>query len=97
MDVPIPIAVGDEVKIEYNGRLAQSGADSIYLHYGFGPGDWRSVEDLPMEKNEDGAWAATVLASEAGEFSFCFKDENENWDNNGGQDWSYNIHGDQWY
>ncbi len=33
---PMPITAGEEVTVKYNGLLAQSGADSVYLHAGFG-------------------------------------------------------------
>ena len=94
---PTPITLGDELKIEYRGQLARSGAEPIYLHYGFGPGDWRFIQDIPMEKGEGGAWTAIVQAGEVGRFSFCFRDNAENWDNNHGRDWSYAIHGDSWH
>lgn len=94
---PTPITLGDELKVEYRGLLAQSGAEAVYLHYGFGPGDWRSVNDIPMERSSDGAWAAVIQAGEKGRFSFCFRDNANNWDNNSGRNWSYEIHGDDWH
>ena len=93
---PTPITLGDELKIEYRGLLAQSGAEAVYLHYGFGPGDWRSIQEISMEKGTDGAWTAVVQAGERGRFSFCFRDNANNWDNNSGRNWSYEIHGDSW-
>ncbi len=93
---PTPITLGDELKIEYRGLLAQSGAEAVYLHYGFGPGDWRFVQEIPMEKDSDGAWMTVVQAGEKGRFSFCFRDNGNNWDNNNGRNWSYEIHGDNW-
>jgi hypothetical protein len=94
---PTPITLGDELKIEYRGLLAQSGAEAVYLHYGFGPGDWRFVQYIPMESSSDGVWTAVVHAGERGRFSFCFRDGADNWDNNSGRNWSYEIHGDDWH
>ncbi len=94
---PTPITLGDELKIEYRGLLAHSVAEPVYLHYGFGPGDWRFIQDIPMEKDPSGAWTAVVQAGETGRFSFCFRDGAENWDNNDGRNWSYEIHGDNWH
>ncbi|NMB46359.1 MAG: carbohydrate-binding protein [Firmicutes bacterium] len=94
---PTPITLGDELKIEYRGLLAASGAEAVYVHYGFGPGDWRFVQDIPMEKTPDGTWTAVVQAGEKGRFSFCFRDNANNWDNNNGKNWSYEIHGDDWH
>jgi len=33
---PMPITAGEEVTVKYNGLLAEAGADSMYLHAGFG-------------------------------------------------------------
>ena len=71
---PTPITLGDELKVEYRDLLVQSGAEEVYLHYGFGPGDWRYVQEVPMAMEADGTWSATVQAGEAGRFSFCFRD-----------------------
>lgn len=94
---PTPITLGDELKVEYRGLLVQSGAEEVYLHYGFGPGDWRYVQEVPMAMEADGTWSATVQAGEAGRFSFCFRDSAGNWDNNSGRNWSYEIHGGDWH
>ena len=94
---PTPITLGDELKVEYRGLLARSGAEAVYLHYGYGPGDWRFVQDIPMAKSPEGVWTAMVQAGERGRFSFCFRDNADNWDNNNGRNWSYEIHGDDWH
>ncbi len=91
---PTPVSLGDEVKVEYRGLLAQAGAEQIYLHFGFGRGDWTYVQEVPMERTPDGAWTALVQVEEAGRFNFCFRDSANNWDNNNGRNWSYEIHGD---
>lgn len=93
---PTPITLGDEFKIEYRGLLARAGAGKVILHCGYGPGDWRHVQDIEMEKNKEGAWTATVRATQPGRFNFCFRDNAYNWDNNNGLNWSYEIHGDAW-
>ena len=91
---PTPVSLGDELQVEYRGLLAQSGAEEVYLHYGFGRSDWTYVQDIPMEKSSDGTWTAVVQVEEAGRFNFCFRDNANNWDNNYGRNWSYEIHGD---
>ena len=90
---PVPVTKGEELEIKYNGLLAQSGADAVFLHYGFGPGNWRGVREVPMRKTDDGQWTARVYADGSGRFSFCFRDSLYNWDNNSGNNWSYLIHG----
>ena len=68
------------VKISYTGRLFQDGAKEVYIHYGFGE-NWDNVNDLKMEKTELG-FQAEIPLIEASTFNFCFKDDEDNWDNN---------------
>ena len=91
---PTPVSLGDEILVVVRGLLAQSGAEAVYLHFGFGRNDWSYVQDIPMESSPDGTWTAVVQAAEAGRFNFCFRDNANNWDNNSGRNWSYEIHGD---
>ncbi len=89
---PVPVTAGAEVNIKYNGLLAASGADAVYLHYGYGPADhWADVADLPMHRTSDG-FEASVKVKSNDRLNFCFKDSANNWDNNNGKDWSYTIH-----
>jgi hypothetical protein len=70
---PVPISLGDEVKIKYKGLLADAGAHKVYLHIGFGSGTWDNIEDIPMRKSKDGAWSAKIQASEPSSLNFCFR------------------------
>ncbi len=90
---PVPVTYGQRIEVAYDGLLAQSGAQSVVLHYGFGPGNWRNVQDIEMTKDNSGRWAAEVSLEDHGRFNFCFKDDADNWDNNYGKNWSYQIHG----
>ena len=93
---PVPITLGDEVRIRYKGLLGQSGANKVYLHMGYGANEWRNIEDIPMRKLRDGSWSATVQVSDPSSLNFCFRDDAENWDNNYGRNWTYQVHdGDQ--
>lgn len=93
---PVPITLGDEIKIKYKGLLADAGAGKIYLHAGYGHGEWQKVIDVPMKKTKDGAWSIKLQVEEASNFNFCFRDDAQNWDNNNGRNWSYQVHeGDQ--
>lgn len=89
---PVPITLGDEVKIKYKGHLAASGADKIFLHAGYGNEQWGNVMDIPMKKTRDGGWSISVQVSEPANFNFCFRDSAQNWDNNNGRNWSYQVH-----
>ncbi len=90
---PVPITLGDEVKIKYKGLLADSAANKVYLHAGFGHGAWDKILDLPMKKTKDGGWSVTVQVDESADFHFCFHDDAQNWDNNNGRNWTYQVHG----
>ncbi|MCR4427314.1 MAG: carbohydrate-binding protein [Firmicutes bacterium] len=93
----MPVTAGEKVTVKYNGLLAQSGADAVYLHAGFGQRDWHHVSDLPMTQEKPGVWSTTVSLdpNETSRFNFCFKDRANNWDNNYGLNWSVEIHNGQ--
>lgn len=88
---PDNINPGDKVRVDYNGLLAQSGANKVYLHQGLSRGDsWDNVRDIEM-RYEDGRWTTETKVENADKFNFCFKDCANNWDNNNGYNWSYPI------
>lgn len=90
---PTPITTGENVTIEYDGLLSQSGAEEVYLHAGVGEGrEWNDVKTIKMNRTPQGDWRTTVRLNTTQDFKFCFKDAAENWDNNDGQDWSYQVH-----
>jgi hypothetical protein len=84
-DIP---ELGEEVKISYEGQLAQRGTDQIYLHVGYGS-DWRNLEDIPMEQYSNG-WTCEFVPEDS-EVNFCFHDSANNWDNNNGSNWTLTI------
>ena len=76
-----------KVKISYVGKLFQENSSEVYLHYGFGS-NWDNVNEIKMEKTELGFQTEVELGS--GEtFNFCFFNENGNWDNNYGNNYSF--------
>ena len=88
---PVPITLGDEVKIKYKGILAEAKAEKVYLHAGYGP-DWGKTVDIPMRKLRDGSWTVSLQIEEPSSFNFCFRDNAQNWDNNYGRNWSFQVH-----
>ncbi|HEX3033161.1 MAG TPA: carbohydrate-binding protein [Bacillota bacterium] len=89
---PTPITVGQKVSILYDGLLAQSGADQVYLHAGFGGNkQWYDVRDLAMTRTGWG-WESILDVEDRSRLNFCFKDSADHWDNNSGRNWSYEIH-----
>ena len=77
------------VKISYTGNLFQNGSEEVYLHYGFGL-NWDNVTETKMEKTELG-FQAEVNLLEGETFNFCFRNENNEWDNNEGQNYIFPI------
>jgi len=77
-----------DMTIIYDGLLAKSGSDQIYLHTGFGD-RWDKTYDHRMEPTSAG-WEKTIQM-ESNNMNFCFKDSASNWDNNNGQNWVFTL------
>lgn len=93
---PVPMTAGEQVTIRYSGLLAQNGADKLVLHTGFGGNQaWFDVKDVSMQKVGANTWEAKLPLTSDSRLNFCFKDSAENWDNNNGKNWSYEIHNGQ--
>lgn len=89
---PTPITAGEEITVLYYGLLAKSGAQQVYLHTGYGDArEWRDVSDLKMSRTGWG-WVKTLEMPDFTRFNFCFRDSADNWDNNNGINWSFEIH-----
>ena len=69
-----------KVKISYIGTLFEENAEEVYIHYGF-DNDWKELNEIQMEKTDLGFQAEIELPS-YDTFNFCFRDGNNNWDNN---------------
>ncbi|WP_366922819.1 carbohydrate-binding protein [Metallumcola ferriviriculae] len=88
---PIPVTSGDEVTVLYYGTMSDR-ANQMFLHCGYGKSDsWQKVTDMRMERTDRG-WVKNLQLSDPSRLNFCFRDENNNWDNNKGLDWSVEIH-----
>ena len=77
------------VKISYSGKLFQENAERVFIHYGFGL-LWDNLNEIEMEKTELGFQAEIKLES-FDTFNFCFKNENNCWDNNNGNNYIFPI------
>ena len=77
------------VKSTYTGKLFQDGSEEVFIHYGFGA-NWDNINDVAMEKTDLG-FQAEITLGEGDTFNFCFKDENNNWDNNNGENYIFNL------
>ena len=77
------------VKISYTGKFFQEGAEEVYIHYGFGL-EWNGLSEVKMEKTELG-FQAEILLSDEETFNFCFRNENNEWDNNDTANYVFDI------
>lgn len=68
------------VKISYTGDLFQNNSEDVFIHYGFGL-QWENVSEKKMEKTELG-FQAEIELLDNDSLNFCFRDGNNNWDNN---------------
>lgn len=77
------------VKISYVGYLFQNNSQEVFLHYGFGL-QWDGVSEVKMEKTELG-FQCEIEIGNFDTLNICFKNENGEWDNNFGQNFSFPI------
>lgn len=92
---PVPPATGDNITVSYNGLLAQSGADRIYAHVGYGsPQNWFNVKDVEMYR-QGSAFTTTMRVEVSDTLHVCFKDSAGNWDNNSGRNWGSVVNSDR--
>lgn len=97
--VPSPPVAGQSARVWYiatGGPLDE--ASAIVLHWGINGGlvsggSWEQVTDTPMSlSGTAGAWFADIaIPAGASSLNFVVNDGNNNWDNNGGQDWNFEV------
>lgn len=78
-----------DIKISYAGKLFQNNSEEVYLHYGFGI-NWDNLGELKMERTELG-FQTTLNLKEASTLNFCFRNNNNEWDNNEGNNYIFPI------
>lgn len=78
-----------KVKISYIGKLYQDASSEVSIHYGFGL-NWDNVNDIEMKKTDLG-FQAEIDLLEGDSFNFCFRDGNDIWDNNDGQNYVFPL------
>ena len=77
------------VKISYTGKLFQDGSEEVFVHYGFG-NNWNNLNEIQMERTELGFQAEIELTSDE-TLNLCFRNSNNEWDNNEGQNFIFPI------
>ena len=82
---------GRTAKLTYKGDLATPTTDEIYVHYGFGL-LWENIQEIKLDKIDDSTYETEInLAPSYDMINFCFRDGNNNWDNNNAKNYSANI------
>ena len=77
------------VKVSYTGKFYQDENEKVFLHYGYGK-DWNNVNDIEMKKTDLGYQAELNLGN-FDTLNFCFKNQNNEWDNNFGNNYVFDI------
>lgn len=81
---------GSIITICYTGSLynGNNGGD-LYIHYGFGE-NWDNTSEIKMLKTDFG-YEANVKLIGFNSLNCCFRDGNNNWDNNGNDNYCFKI------
>lgn len=72
---------GDLYDDEYNGK--------VFIHYGYGQ-NWDNLNEIEMVKTELG-YQTEVTLNDSDTFNFCFKNSENIWDNNNGENYVFPI------
>ena len=80
---------GSNVKISYTGSLYTEESTDVYLHYGF-DNEWKELNEIKMEKTDLGYQAEVALLPYS-TLNLCFRDDNQNWDNNENANYVFDI------
>ncbi len=83
------LVANNTIKLSYTGLLFQNGAAKAHIRYGFGE-EWEDLIEADMVKTELG-FQIEIELLDKGTLNFCIKDENDNWDNNNGNNYSFEI------
>lgn len=78
-----------KVKISYIGKFFQDNSTNVSIHYGFG-NEWEGLVDAEMVKTELG-FQIEVDLLDSDTFNFCLKNEKDEWDNNDGNNYIFQI------
>lgn len=78
-----------KVKISYTGKFFEDNSEEVYIHYGFGA-FWDNLSEIKMEKTELG-FQSEIDLIESDTFNFCFRNGNNEWDNNDYQNYVFDL------
>jgi len=83
------LTANSTVKISYTGKFFQDGSSNVFIKYGFG-NEWENLVEAEMTKSELG-FQIEVNLIDKDTFNFCVKNEKDEWDNNNGNNYVFNI------
>ena len=83
------LTANSTVKISYTGKFFQDGSTDVSIRYGFG-NSWENQTEAEMVKTDLG-FQIEINLIDRETFNFCIKNENDEWDNNDGNNYIFNI------
>lgn len=77
-------------RLVYSGILAKSDAENLHAVIGYGNNlAWEDTESYSMHKIGHQKFELLFPVKRTGNINIAFKDDDENWDNNSGMNYSY--------
>ena len=76
--------------ISYSGNLYKQNSNSVYILYGYG-NNWAHTTEQRMTKNSNGFVAKVCIPEDFDNINFCFRNQNNEWDNNNGSNYNAPI------
>ena len=70
----------DACTLTYSGNLFKNNSESVSVVYGFND-EWKNTTEQEMKKTEKG-FTAEIKLLDFENLNFCFKNSNNEWDNN---------------
>lgn len=83
------LTANSTVKISYTGKFFQDSSKKVCIRYTF-ENDWENYKEEEMSKTELG-FQIEIDLIEKETFSFCVKNEKDEWDNNNGDNYVFTI------
>jgi hypothetical protein len=78
-----------KVKISYTGTFFDNNSEEVFIHYGFGT-NWDNLSEIKMDKTDLG-FQSEIDLLDSDSFNFCFRNSNNEWDNNNGQNYTFPL------
>ncbi|HOM03016.1 MAG TPA: carbohydrate-binding protein [Acetivibrio sp.] len=77
-------------RLVYSGILAKNNPENLYAVIGYGNNlAWEDVESYTMRKIGDQKYELLFPVNRTGNINMAFKDDNDNWDNNSGMNYTF--------